>query len=382
MESLRITFVLQSMIRTGGTKVILSFARGLAGRGHQVRIVTSYKAKWFDLPESVQLLGPSNLGFAAAYLKQRFSGYSLQRDLKMHGTLAEAIPPSDISVATFSTTVYPIMWSVNAGVPFHHMQHFEVMFATSPAHRSFILSSYALELPRIANSSWLAARFKEFTGSEVPVLNPGIDHDVFYPRSGRSTDPHVFQILSLGKRGWKNVDTVIRSTQGLVKRYQDRLNIRLHLFGQFKPRGLPNYPFLTFHENVTDAELATLYSMADLYISQSMAESFPLAPLEAMACGCPVITTPTGTEDYVEAGGNALVVDYGDSRGLEEAVARVIEDKSLSERLGKKGQETAKRFTFTHQVPVYEQMLKTARDRFDADFAHKANLLKPQNLAI
>jgi len=370
------------MIRTGGTKVILSFARGLAGRGHLVRIVTSYKSKWFDLPESVQLVGPSNMGFASAYLKQRISGYSLTRDLKMHCTLAEAIPPSDLSVATFSTTVYPVVWSVNAGVPFHHMQHFEVMFATSPAHRSFILSSYALEIPRIANSSWLAERFKEFTGNEVPVLNPGIDHDVFYPRTERATIPREFQIVSLGKRGWKNVDTVIQSTQRLVKKYEGRVNIKLHLFGQFKPRGLPNYPFLTFHENVTDDELATLYSIADLYVSQSMAESFPLAPLEAMACGCPVITTPAGTEDYVEPGGNALVVSYGDSPGLEEAITQMIEDESLRDRLGKKGQETANRFTFSHQVPVYEQMLKTARDRFDADFAHKADLLKLQNLAI
>lgn len=96
---------------------------------------------------------------------------------------------------------------------------------------------------------------------------------------------------------------------------------------------------------VADADLPALYTLADLLAFPSLYEGFGLPPLEAMACGTPVVTSDNSS--LPEAVGSAvLLVNAEDTDGLTEAMARVLCDASLRMRLADLGRAQAARFTW------------------------------------
>ena len=82
---------------------------------------------------------------------------------------------------------------------------------------------------------------------------------------------------------------------------------------------------------VDRARLRELYRHARAFVYPSRYEGFGIPPLEAMACGAPVIATRTGAiPEYAD--GAALLVDPGDRDALRDALVRMLSDKSLRSR--------------------------------------------------
>lgn len=96
---------------------------------------------------------------------------------------------------------------------------------------------------------------------------------------------------------------------------------------------------------VTDAQLQDLYQGAALYIHPSLYEGFGLTVLEAMASGCPVITSNVYSLPEV-AGDAALLVDPYDVDAIAEAIRSVCQDGTLAARLVEKGRERVKEFSW------------------------------------
>jgi glycosyltransferase involved in cell wall biosynthesis len=96
---------------------------------------------------------------------------------------------------------------------------------------------------------------------------------------------------------------------------------------------------------VTDEELARLYSGAACFVFPSLSEGFGFPPLEAMACGAPVVSSDrTSLPEVVGEAG--LLVDPEDRAALTAAVRRVLEDGELASALRARGREQAARFSW------------------------------------
>ncbi|MGD1099849.1 MAG: glycosyltransferase family 4 protein [Thermoplasmata archaeon] len=360
MESLKINFLLYSMERTGGVRVILNFARRLHERGHGVTLVTGRRSAWFSLPKDLSIRARPGLTYLAHLAIQRKWKYSIPREIGYLERLGAKLPPADVNVATFSTTVYPVTLRSAQVTPFHHMQHMETLFAKSPTELGFIRASYFVPAYRVANSRWLADRYYDLTQQRVPVLNAAVEHEVFHPQKGETKPHNEFRIVALAKGGWKNIDTVIQVVKKLRAEYAPRIDIRLKLFGGSRAYVPLRESWVEYCRGYSDDQLAALYSSSDVEITASFAESFPLPPLEAMACGCPVITTPYGTEDYARDSDNCLIVPPNDPSALSSALHRLLDDGSLGERLSSNGLATAARFNYDDQTKLYEASLREA----------------------
>jgi glycosyltransferase involved in cell wall biosynthesis len=130
--------------------------------------------------------------------------------------------------------------------------------------------------------------------------------------------------------------------------------------GTVKPADWPaRFPFL-LHPN--DASLRLLYSSAAVFLYPSCYEGFGLPPLEAMACGAPVVSTRVGAvPEYGRDGENILIADPGDVEAMAGRVERLLDDAVLRRRLSNAGLEAAQAWTIGRAVRIFEAALERAK---------------------
>jgi glycosyltransferase involved in cell wall biosynthesis len=113
-------------------------------------------------------------------------------------------------------------------------------------------------------------------------------------------------------------------------------------------------------------ELAGIYRLATVFAYPSLYEGFGLPPLEAMACGVPVVAADTASLPEV-CGEAALYVDPLDVEAIAGGLLRVLQDEALRKDLAARGVVRAARFRAGDQaarvVAVYEQALEVGRRR-------------------
>jgi len=110
---------------------------------------------------------------------------------------------------------------------------------------------------------------------------------------------------------------------------------------------------------VTDEDLPKLYRAATAFVYPSLFEGFGLPPIEAMACGTPVVTSNTSSLPEV-VGEAALLVDPYDEQSLATALLQITNDQALRARLQVNGIEQAKKFTWRAAAEKTLQLYREA----------------------
>jgi glycosyltransferase involved in cell wall biosynthesis len=114
---------------------------------------------------------------------------------------------------------------------------------------------------------------------------------------------------------------------------------------------------------VPDEDLVGLYNLADLMVYPSIYEGFGIPPLEAMACGTPVVTSNASSLPEV-VGAAGLMASPTNIEALSDAMAQVLGNRVLHDDLAKRGLEQAKLFTWRASaeklLSIYEKVAQSA----------------------
>jgi UDP-glucose:(heptosyl)LPS alpha-1,3-glucosyltransferase len=216
-----------------------------------------------------------------------------------------------------------------------------------------------------------AADLDRFYGAheDLPVVYMGLDHAVFNPQTrlerreaarkelGIPGDQFIFLLVGNDWRK-KGLFTLLEALPSLADllvalyvvgddetRPYDALIDRLKLVGRV--RFLPSRGDVTFY-----------YAAADAYVGPSLEDTFAQPPMEAMACGLPMITTATnGTAEIMTDGVDGLILqDPNDAPMLAAQMRAVCEDSNLRVRLGERAAETANRYTWDENGRQFREL--------------------------
>jgi glycosyltransferase involved in cell wall biosynthesis len=182
-------------------------------------------------------------------------------------------------------------------------------------------------------------------------------------RFGLSPGRYLLAVGSLSPH--KNLRSLIAAA-GLRR---DR-SIPLVVAGGAAPRifadaGMPKTPDLHYLGRVTDAELRSLYENAAAFLFPSLVEGFGLPPVEAMACGCPVIASSAASLPEV-CGGAALYADPFDIDAWARLMDEVTVDAELRARLREAGHKRATGYTWRNAALSLLRLIAAADGDADA----------------
>ena len=113
---------------------------------------------------------------------------------------------------------------------------------------------------------------------------------------------------------------------------------------------------------ISDTEKARLFATADVFVAPATGrESFGIVLLEAMAAGRAIVASDIhGYRSVVRRGEQGLLVPPQDPRALAEALARILSDDALRERMGESGRERVRQFSWenvTAKVEAYYEFV-------------------------
>lgn len=166
-----------------------------------------------------------------------------------------------------------------------------------------------------------------------------------------------------------------KNVQGIIEAY-NRLRL-LDKAGEFKDlklvlAGTTGWKFKGIYEEynrspykadirflgyVDSEDKPALYNLASVFVYPSFYEGFGFPPLEAMACGTPVVTSAVSSLPEI-AGGGALLVDPYNLGFLSEAIVQILRDKDLAANLRQQGLANAKRFSWSRSAQQYLELFE------------------------
>lgn len=225
----------------------------------------------------------------------------------------------------------------------------------------------------IANSEFTKRVLGESVGTgERPttVLSCGLDHDVFRPvETGRTREvrarlglPEDFILSVAVANPVKNPSSILAAFARVAGRLDDAHLVLAgerwtdDLMGRWIDSGAIRRRVHAV--GFADEErLAALYSGARMLLFPTLHETFGMPPLEAMACGCPVVSS-SGTAVPEVCGDAAILVDDPqDVDDLASTITRVWRDEDLRERMRRRGFRRARRFSWRESADRLEEVL-------------------------
>ncbi len=185
-----------------------------------------------------------------------------------------------------------------------------------------------------------------------PGLDAGFGRDLAPVPRMDSGGRYVFHLASADPRD--NTQTVVEA----FARARDRLRnpVRLLVGGSLPGAALAGRAGVEVLGYLPDEELVATYRAAAAYLDATLYEGFGYQPLEAMACGAPVVASSASSIPEV-VGDGGILCDPHDPEALAEALVRVLEDRELASELRQRGLERAALFTWERTAAAFAEIL-------------------------
>jgi len=361
-------------VDAGGQNVhVAALARALADHGHQVRVYTRRDDP--TLPRECELAPGVRVVHVDAGPAR-----SIPKDdlLPWMPALADGIAadwesaPPDVVHSHFWMSGVAALRAVEAfggeRPPVLHTFHalgsvkrrFQGVLDTSPPERESLEPWVGQTVDRVVatcSDEVFELRALDVEASRISIAPCGVDTALFTPEGETETRGAALRIACVGRLvPRKGVDTAIEALAGLVERGID--DVELLVVGGPDAAGLADDPEVArlralaeergvgdkvvFRGQVDHSRLPAVFRSADMVVCTPWYEPFGIVPLEAMACGVPVVaSTVGGLVDTVTHGVSGLQVPPRDVDATAEAMAYLAREPDVARSFGAAGRRLA-----------------------------------------
>jgi colanic acid/amylovoran biosynthesis glycosyltransferase len=225
------------------------------------------------------------------------------------------------------------------------------------------------------NREFIARELGEWVRPKIHVIHCGISPELYRPqkRSRVQADSAVFKLITIGSlQPYKGQEVLIHACKRLV---ESGVPLRCDIIGEgvlrAKLEGIINdcglKSRITMLGALTQEEIAGRLPEADCYVQPSIItasgkmEGIPLALMEAMACGVPVVASNlSGIPELVRPGETGFLVPPGDDNALADQLARIYANPDAVKQIARDGQEIVQReFNLSSQVNLLASLFES-----------------------
>lgn len=356
---MKILYVLPEAGVAGGASQVFEHVNRLIDRGHDVKLAilsnNVYKVNW----------------------------YPLKTDLIPMNEIPELAKKMDIVIATHYITSFFVHELETKAKKYYFVQHKESWFVdelsfvindfdgTEEAkklmikervkeYREYIEKSYKLmDLNLFTTSDWLVGILdKEFDRKSLQVYCC-LNDKIFYPEPMFPRNDGKIRVLletTTQATSWKGLDDAIEVLEGDPEL---RKEIEVWTLSADDPK----YTGDKHWKNPTQDEIRQIYSSSDINLKMSWYEGWGLGPMQAMACGCAVVSSDNfGINTYGKDGINCLISENKDIVAARNNLKKLIKNEKLRKKLIKNGLEINKQFVWDKEIDKLEKEFSSYRN--------------------
>jgi glycosyltransferase involved in cell wall biosynthesis len=233
--------------------------------------------------------------------------------------------------------VTPSEWSKRDAIHYYGLPESKIKVIHEAPAPTFQPITDPANLARVKQQYHLPQKFILNVGTIEPRKNLSRLLEAFKPLLAHWPD---LKLVLIGKKGW------------LYEPFFQRL----------QALGLEEH--VIFPGYVAEADLPAFYQLAEVFVFPSLSEGFGLPPLEAMACGVPVVSSNSSSLPEV-VGEAGLLVDPTDTAALHQALHRILADGELRAELKWRGLVHAQNFSWRRAVDELEEVYQSLGPAFN-----------------
>lgn len=353
---MKVNFIMPCKPKTpsGGFKVVYEYAKMLSSDGHQVTITYPFLHSFHGVPFKKGKI--NELKYRLRFYKDKFfrkitcrSWFDLPQDIKevlVFKLDSKFIENSDIVFATaWSTAEEVAKYSENKGKKFYLIQSFEDWGGS----KERVIQTWKGPLNKIVISEYLKEIAIEL-GEDAKLIENGLNFKDFYYDKNLKKDENSILMLYHSNEEVKRSKEAIKE---IIKLKEEKgVNIKFSLFGvEKRPNFIPEW--IEYYQKPEVGKLRELYNKAEIFISPSKIEGWPLPVAEALQCKTMVCVSDIPGHSHIKHLETGYKVK--ELSELTEAIEKLLKDQKLRKKLSENGYEYIEQFTWERAY----QKLKT-----------------------
>ncbi|MEM3193176.1 MAG: glycosyltransferase family 4 protein [Candidatus Parvarchaeota archaeon] len=355
---------------SGGTKIVIKLVNALHNRGIKVAVLVFPRSEWMkvldadfqgfssiskliqdlnDFPNLYRLTNP-----ILTRIRKGITGGSFINGVKIYNISYNHIPSSEFYVATNfinATELESLGIEKKKIILFSQIDETQELYSHNYAQKAE--SVYSDLTNKVFINRNVAERFPP-----AKVIPMAIDLDNFHLVNRIDQRNINSVIFSLRKGIQKDPDTAIGAINDLHRKMPD---VQISAYGNLDPKDVPS--FVNYFKSPTDRKLSELLNSNAIFCLTSRLEGYPLPPLEAMACGCAVVSTDNiGIREYLINGENGVLVPPGKPLVVSESIISLMTDKNRLRSIEENGLRTALDHTYGRMIEKFLEATKCFKD--------------------
>lgn len=336
---------------TGGFKIVYQYANYLSERGYYVNIIHTSSASEEKNKYS---------RYVKSYVRlklEKNKWFEFNRDIKLLFVpdLSERyIPDADVTIATaWQTAKYLNRYTSSKGKRVYLIQGYEIW----NGDKKEVEETWKYDMKKIVISKWLLDISNELRASQVVHIPNGLDHNKFKVIDDIDNRGFIISMMysDIESKGAKDGLTALNN---LKEEYPE---LKVKLFGKCKaPYNLPEW--IEYYKNPEQKFLVeNIYNKSSIFLSTSWSEGWGLPPMEAMACGCAVVSTDSGgVRDFIIDNKTALMCEPKNITQIYECMLKLVKDDDFRIELAKSGNKYIKKFNWDRSFSKFEEIITEA----------------------